>query len=126
MSIDQMKQAAAEGKLMGIGLAAYVEICGFGPWEHATVRVEPSGKISAYTGTSPHGQGMPLRAISTATDTTDDVTVMTSGHVGDKGPIAKAAPMARRSGSMSTYPHSRPIATSFTNALPNVALTATK
>jgi aerobic carbon-monoxide dehydrogenase large subunit len=47
----------ARGELMGIGLAAYVEICGFGPWEHATVRVEPSGKISAYTGTSPHGQG---------------------------------------------------------------------
>jgi aerobic carbon-monoxide dehydrogenase large subunit len=34
-----------------------VEICGFGPWEQATVRVDPSGKIRAYTGVSPHGQG---------------------------------------------------------------------
>ncbi|MCC7369243.1 MAG: xanthine dehydrogenase family protein molybdopterin-binding subunit [Chloroflexi bacterium] len=53
----EQKQAAAEGKLMGVGLSAYVEICGFGPWEQATVRVDPSGKIRAYTGTSPHGQG---------------------------------------------------------------------
>ena len=31
---------------MGVGLGAYVEICGFGPWESATVRVEPSGKVT--------------------------------------------------------------------------------
>jgi carbon-monoxide dehydrogenase large subunit len=54
---EEQKKAAAEGRLMGVGLAAYVEICGFGPWEQATVRVDPSGKIRAYTGVSPHGQG---------------------------------------------------------------------
>jgi carbon-monoxide dehydrogenase large subunit len=54
---EEQKKATAEGKLMGVGLASYVEICGFGPWEQATVRVDPSGKIRAYTGTSPHGQG---------------------------------------------------------------------
>jgi carbon-monoxide dehydrogenase large subunit len=58
---QQLRQEQAEkrarGEIMGIGLAAYVEICGFGPWEHATVRVEPSGTITAYTGMSPHGQG---------------------------------------------------------------------
>ncbi|MGE3267597.1 MAG: xanthine dehydrogenase family protein molybdopterin-binding subunit [Chloroflexota bacterium] len=54
---EEQKKAAADGKLMGVGLAAYVEICGFGPWEQATVRVDPDGKIRAYTGTSPHGQG---------------------------------------------------------------------
>ncbi|HZO29616.1 MAG TPA: xanthine dehydrogenase family protein molybdopterin-binding subunit [Chloroflexota bacterium] len=54
---EEQKQAASEGKLMGVGLAAYVEICGFGPWEQATVRVDPDGKIRAYTGVSPHGQG---------------------------------------------------------------------
>src|SRR5262249_8127587 len=43
--------------LLGIGLAGYLEICAFGPWESATVRVEPSGKVTLLAGTSPHGQG---------------------------------------------------------------------
>ena len=53
-------------KLLGIGIASYVEICGTGPasdrppgggWESATVRVEPSGTVTVLTGSSPHGQG---------------------------------------------------------------------
>jgi carbon-monoxide dehydrogenase large subunit len=44
-------------RLLGIGLACYVEMCGFGPYESAVVRVEPSGTVTAYTGTSAHGQG---------------------------------------------------------------------
>jgi aerobic carbon-monoxide dehydrogenase large subunit len=43
--------------LLGIGQAVYVEMCGFGPFESAVVRVEPSGTVTAYTGTSAHGQG---------------------------------------------------------------------
>jgi carbon-monoxide dehydrogenase large subunit len=43
--------------LLGIGQAVYVEMCGFGPYESAVVRVEPSGTVTAYTGTSAHGQG---------------------------------------------------------------------
>jgi carbon-monoxide dehydrogenase large subunit len=43
--------------LIGIGLAAYLEICGFGPWESATVRVETSGRVTVLAGTAPHGQG---------------------------------------------------------------------
>jgi carbon-monoxide dehydrogenase large subunit len=42
---------------LGIGQAVYVEMCGFGPYESAVVRVEPSGTVTAYTGTSAHGQG---------------------------------------------------------------------
>ena len=38
-------------------MASYVEICGFGPWESSTIRVEPSGAVSVFTGISPHGQG---------------------------------------------------------------------
>ena len=38
-------------------MACYVEMCGFGPFESAMVRVEPSGTVTAYTGTSAHGQG---------------------------------------------------------------------
>ena len=53
----EQEQARAEGRLVGIGMASYVEICGFGPWESAGIRVEPSGAVSVFTGISPHGQG---------------------------------------------------------------------
>jgi len=57
--------AKAEGRLVGLGLAMYVEICGVGPsssmssggWEYASVTVERDGRITATTGASPHGQG---------------------------------------------------------------------
>jgi carbon-monoxide dehydrogenase large subunit len=44
-------------KLLGVGLACYVEMCGFGPFESAVVRVEQTGTVTAFTGTSAHGQG---------------------------------------------------------------------
>jgi carbon-monoxide dehydrogenase large subunit len=57
--------AKSEGRLVGLGLAMYVEVCGIGPsallptggWEHAQVTIERDGRISATTGVSPHGQG---------------------------------------------------------------------
>ena len=58
--------ARAEGRLVGLGLSFYTEICGFGPsaamptvglWEHAGVSVERDGKVRATTGASSHGQG---------------------------------------------------------------------
>ncbi len=52
------RRAADSGRLLGIGMATYVEMCGFGPYESGQVRVEPSGTVTVYTGTSPHGQGL--------------------------------------------------------------------
>jgi len=49
--------AKKDRRLLGVGMACYVEMCGFGPYESAMVRVEPSGTVTAFTGTSPHGQG---------------------------------------------------------------------
>jgi carbon-monoxide dehydrogenase large subunit len=57
--------AKAQGRLVGLGLAMYVEVCGIGPsaslptggWEHSQVTIERDGRISATTGASPHGQG---------------------------------------------------------------------
>src|SRR5262249_53728583 len=43
--------------LLGVGMSCYVEMCGFGPFESAVVRVEPGGMVTAFTGTSAHGQG---------------------------------------------------------------------
>ncbi|MFL5700146.1 MAG: xanthine dehydrogenase family protein molybdopterin-binding subunit [Ktedonobacteraceae bacterium] len=61
----EQAQKRAAGKLMGIGVSSYVEVCGFGPkgflpfgvYESARVRVERSGTVMVYTGSSPHGQG---------------------------------------------------------------------
>jgi carbon-monoxide dehydrogenase large subunit len=41
---------------LGLGLSVYVEVTGFGS-EFGEVVVEPSGRIVARTGVSPHGQG---------------------------------------------------------------------
>jgi len=53
------QQAAArqEGRLLGLGFAAYVEGTGIGPYEGAHVRVEPSGRVFAATGVTSQGQG---------------------------------------------------------------------
>ncbi len=57
-----------EGRYIGIGVASYVEICGFGPYESSTVRVEPSGHVSIFTGISPHGQGQETTFAQMAAD----------------------------------------------------------
>ena len=61
----EQAQKRAAGQLMGIGVSSYVEICAFGPkgsapfglYESARVRVEQSGTVMVYSGSSPHGQG---------------------------------------------------------------------
>jgi len=66
----EQEEAREQGKLLGIGLSAYVEICGAAPsavagtlgaraglWESANVRIHMTGKVSVFTGSSSHGQG---------------------------------------------------------------------
>lgn len=68
----RIDQAAArkEGKLLGIGFSTYIEACGIAPsavvgalgaraglFEVGQVRVQPTGKVSIYTGSHSHGQG---------------------------------------------------------------------
>lgn len=61
----QQEAARKEGRLMGIGISTYGEICAMGPspalpaggWESATVKIEPTGQVTVLTGASPHGQG---------------------------------------------------------------------
>ncbi len=62
---EEQKAARDEGRLMGIGISTYGEICAIGPspatpaggWESGTVKVDPTGKVTVLTGSSPHGQG---------------------------------------------------------------------
>ena len=44
------------GEIVGIGLASYVEPCALG-WESGSLKVERSGRVTAITGSSAHGQG---------------------------------------------------------------------
>jgi carbon-monoxide dehydrogenase large subunit len=66
----EQRRLRDEGRLLGIGVCTYVEICGLGPsqvagavgfqgglWESAIVRFHPTGKVNVMIGSSPHGQG---------------------------------------------------------------------
>src|SRR5215471_9673133 len=85
---DEQSKARKEGRLIGIGVSTYVEICALGPsaampaggWESATVRIEPTGKVTILTGASPHGQGQETSFAQIAADqlgvNINDVTVI--------------------------------------------------
>ncbi len=53
------RQSAArrEGRLLGVGIAAYNEATAIGPHEGALVRVEPDGRVCVIVGTPSQGQG---------------------------------------------------------------------
>lgn len=53
----EQARARAEGRLLGIGIAAYVERAGTGLWEAAALSVSPDGRVVARMGSTPHGQG---------------------------------------------------------------------
>jgi carbon-monoxide dehydrogenase large subunit len=85
---EEQRKARSEGRLVGIGVSTYVEICAMGPsaampaggWESATVRIEPTGKVTIMTGASPHGQGQETSFAQIAADELgvdpNDVTVI--------------------------------------------------
>jgi carbon-monoxide dehydrogenase large subunit len=85
---QEQAKARSEGRIMGIGISSYVEICALGPsqampaggWESATVRIEPTGKVTIMTGASPHGQGQETSFAQIAADELgvdiNDVTVI--------------------------------------------------
>ncbi len=66
----EQERARRAGRYLGIGMAGYVEVSGWGPstvagavgiahgnFESATVRVNWDGTVTVLSGTSPHGQG---------------------------------------------------------------------
>jgi carbon-monoxide dehydrogenase large subunit len=55
---EQAARLQSGAPLLGIGIACYVEMCGFGPYESAQIKVEPSGSVTITSGVSPHGQGI--------------------------------------------------------------------
>ncbi len=53
---DEQPRLRAEGKHIGVGLVAYVEGTGIGPYEGARVQILESGKVSVVTGVGTQGQ----------------------------------------------------------------------
>ena len=54
---EHQRQALEEGRYLGLGLGCYVEGTGIGPFEGATVKIDPTGKIAVAVGACPQGQG---------------------------------------------------------------------
>ncbi|MEV7041057.1 molybdopterin cofactor-binding domain-containing protein [Amycolatopsis sp. NPDC051061] len=68
---EQEKRRASKDKVqLGIGISTFTEMCGLAPsrvlgsldygaggWEHAAIRMLPTGKVEVITGASAHGQG---------------------------------------------------------------------
>ncbi len=54
---QQRRIDAGESKLLGIGVATYVEITGFGGSEFGSVQIHDDGSATVMSGTSSHGQG---------------------------------------------------------------------
>ncbi len=84
----RQRQARKQGRFIGIGMANAVEATGLGPYEGVTVRISTTGKISMYTGATPHGQSHKTVLSQIAADELgvdyEDITVVT----GDTASIA--------------------------------------
>ncbi|HEX5279234.1 MAG TPA: xanthine dehydrogenase family protein molybdopterin-binding subunit [Micropepsaceae bacterium] len=84
----RQQQARRQGRFIGIGMANAVEATGLGPYEGVTVRISTTGKISMYTGATPHGQSHKTVLSQIVADELgvdyEDITVVT----GDTASIA--------------------------------------
>ncbi|MBP5855957.1 xanthine dehydrogenase family protein molybdopterin-binding subunit [Marivibrio halodurans] len=54
---ERRRKAEAAGKLRGLGTAYYIECCGAGPGERATLRASAAGRVTLFIGTQSNGQG---------------------------------------------------------------------
>ncbi len=67
---QKQRRESGDPVQLGIGVSTFTEMCGLAPsrvlgsldygaggWEHASVRMLPTGKVEVVTGTSAHGQG---------------------------------------------------------------------
>ena len=82
----ECRRARDEGRLLGLGVACYVELTGVGPFEGATVRADTSGRISVFTGVPSQGQGLETTLAQVAAGelgvTPEDVAVIGGDTLG--------------------------------------------
>ncbi|MBT6300204.1 MAG: xanthine dehydrogenase family protein molybdopterin-binding subunit [Rhodobacteraceae bacterium] len=111
-------EAAARGKLRGLGYSTFIEACGIAPskavgslgcgvglWESAEVRVNPAGSIEILTGSHSHGQGhettfaqivsdrfgLPIENVSIVHGDTDKVQFGMGTYGSRSGPVGMTA-----------------------------------
>src|SRR5258707_5225984 len=67
---QEQRRASNDPVQLGIGISTFTEMCGLAPsrvvgslaygaggWEHASIRMLPTGKVEVVTGSSAHRQG---------------------------------------------------------------------
>jgi carbon-monoxide dehydrogenase large subunit len=85
---DRQARARASGRFIGIGMANAVKGTGRGPFESATVRITPAGRVSVATGATAMGQGLATALAQITADelgvAPEDVAVV----AGDTGSIS--------------------------------------
>ena len=113
-------EAAARGKLRGLGYSTFVEACGLAPsaaagslgagvglWESAEVRVNPVGTVEILTGCHSHGQGhettfaqlvadrfgLPIDNVSVVHGDTDKTQFGMGTYGSRSGPVGMSAVM---------------------------------
>jgi len=79
-------RAREDGRLLGLGVACYVELTGVGPFEGATVRADAAGRITVFTGVPSQGQGLETTLAQVAAGelgvTPEDVSVVGGDTLG--------------------------------------------
>src|SRR2546421_30680 len=54
---EECLRARQDGRLLGLGVACYVELTGVGPFEGATIRADTAGRLTVFPGGAPTGEG---------------------------------------------------------------------
>jgi CO/xanthine dehydrogenase Mo-binding subunit len=79
-------RARQDGRLLGLGVACYVELTGVGPFEGATIRADAAGRITVFTGVPSQGQGLETTLAQVAAGelgvTPDEVSVIGGDTLG--------------------------------------------
>ncbi|MDQ2633480.1 MAG: xanthine dehydrogenase family protein molybdopterin-binding subunit [Pseudomonadota bacterium] len=77
---ERQRQALADGRYIGIGIANAVKGTGRGPFESGVVRVGQNGKVSIFTGATAMGQGLSTALAQICADelsvAPEDITVI--------------------------------------------------
>jgi aerobic carbon-monoxide dehydrogenase large subunit len=78
--------ARQNGRLLGVGVACYVELTGVGPFEGATIRADAAGRITVFTGVPSQGQGLETTLAQVAAGelgvTPEDVSILSGDTFG--------------------------------------------